>query len=302
MQAVRALGLRRGYATLPDAALKARAASTPLAVRLRREKFSPLPVAKGKENDADVDGLSPSERLQYEHKRAMGELIGDDGFDVPAQSWAENDRVRRNRVRGVGSHVAGRTAVGQTVYLPNIIFRLVRNHTPAGQAYNPYEATFRVPLSVTKTDIRSYLHSIYGVETTYIRTDVYRSPLRRAPDGRSMVTEAHRTYKRAVVGLVEPFYYPQALEDMSETARTERSKFIEETFAVQLIKDIQKGEMLRMTRAGSKDWKWRHGTTAQRGHIIKTIMNRRNKRDIGIEKAAQGLRDARTKGKEILRL
>ncbi|KAJ2966781.1 hypothetical protein NUW54_g13706 [Trametes sanguinea] len=48
---------------------------------------------------------------------------------------------------------------------------MVRNHTPPGQPYNPYEATFRVPQSVTKTDIRSYLLAVYGVQTTYIRTD-----------------------------------------------------------------------------------------------------------------------------------
>ena len=53
--------------------------------------------------------------------------------------------------------------VGQKIFLPNIIFKLVRNHTPAGQPYNPYEATFRVPPSVTKTDVRAYLLAVYGV-------------------------------------------------------------------------------------------------------------------------------------------
>jgi large subunit ribosomal protein L23 len=302
MQAVRALGLRRGYATLPDAALKARAASTPLAVRLRRAKFTPLPVAKGAENDADADGLSPSERLQYERQRAMGNAVGEDGYDIPAEAWATRQRTRRNRIRGVKGHVEDLKAVGQTVYLPNIIFRLVRNHTPAGQPYNPYEATFRVPLSVTKTDVRSYLLAIYGVQTTYIRTDVYRAPLRRSmADGSWTRADPHRTYKRAVVGLVDPFYYPLALEDMSTAERTERAKWIEDTFAVASMKTLQKGEMLRMTRAGSRDWKWRHGVVAQRGQIIKAIMERRNKRDLGIEQRAQEMAAARESGEDILR-
>ncbi|KZT43067.1 hypothetical protein SISSUDRAFT_963123, partial [Sistotremastrum suecicum HHB10207 ss-3] len=97
--------------------------------------------------------------------------------------------------------------VGQRIYLPNIIFRLIRNKTLPGQPYNPYEATFRIPNSVTKNDVRSYLLAMYGVETTYIRTDNYFSPLYRNYD-RTQKTRRQYTYKRAVVGLVEPFYYP----------------------------------------------------------------------------------------------
>jgi large subunit ribosomal protein L23 len=109
--------------------------------------------------------------------------------------------------------------VGTRVYLPNIIFRMVRNNTKPGEPYNPYQATFRVPLSLTKYDIKAYLLAVYGVKTTFIRTDIRRgaplSPSQRATD--KMVGH-HRqekiTYKRAVVGLVEPFYFPQAIEDM----------------------------------------------------------------------------------------
>ncbi len=45
--------------------------------------------------------------------------------------------------------------VGEKVYLPNIIFRLVPNFTPLGKPYNSHEATFRIPQSVTKTDVRA---------------------------------------------------------------------------------------------------------------------------------------------------
>ncbi|EDR14659.1 uncharacterized protein LACBIDRAFT_163947, partial [Laccaria bicolor S238N-H82] len=95
--------------------------------------------------------------------------------------------------------------LGKRVYLPNIIFKLVRNNTPPGMPYNPYEATFRIPHSVTKTDIRSYLAAVYGVKTTYVRTDNYISPVYRRL---GYERKPFKTYKRAVVGLVDPFYYP----------------------------------------------------------------------------------------------
>ncbi|EJD07473.1 uncharacterized protein FOMMEDRAFT_42049, partial [Fomitiporia mediterranea MF3/22] len=102
--------------------------------------------------------------------------------------------------------------VGQRIYLPNIIFTLVRNQTPPGKPYNPYEATFYVPQNITKTDIRSYLLAIYGVECTYIRTDNYYVPIKQRHAetiGRLQTPRGpKRSHKRAVVGLKQPFYYP----------------------------------------------------------------------------------------------
>jgi large subunit ribosomal protein L23 len=310
MQAVvaRGLGLRRGYATMPSAAQAARTASTPLAVRIRRANAK-TPIVprrvvmrhkKGSKRPQPMD-LNPSEQALYDRRRALGMAIGPNGHeDMSPQDWIEQHRATASRVRGIVGDPEDPQVVGQTVYLPNIIFRLVRNNTPVGQPYNPYEATFRVPLSITKTDVRSYLHSIYGVQTTYIRTDVYRAPLRRGMDGAWNKTDSHRTYKRAVVGLVEPFYYPQATHDMSTPDRVAREKWVQDTFAVEMMKTFQKQEMLRMTRSGSKDWKWRHGTVAQRGHILKTIMERRNNRDMGIDQAAKDLRAAREVGDSFL--
>ena len=60
----------------------------------------------------------------------------------------------------------GAVLLGERIYLPNVIFRMVRNHTLPGEPYNPFEATFRIPQSITKTDIRSYLLAVYGVECT----------------------------------------------------------------------------------------------------------------------------------------
>jgi len=86
---------------------------------------------------------------------------------------------------------------------------------------NTYEATFRIPMSVTKTDIRSYLSAVYGVKPTYIRTANYFSPLHRKFNG-AKTTRSYRTYKRAVVGLVDPFYFPQTMEDMTTEDRKQR--------------------------------------------------------------------------------
>jgi large subunit ribosomal protein L23 len=96
--------------------------------------------------------------------------------------------LRRSRLRGTREVVMPSGAketqvVGEKVYLPNIIFRLVPNFTPPGKAYNPYEATFRIPQSVTKTDVRAYLAAMYGVQMTYIRTDNYSAPVRHAWNG-----------------------------------------------------------------------------------------------------------------------
>lgn len=289
--------LRRSYATttgppslLSPNALAARTASTPRAVRIRRQ---PPRVFKMPKIDATAGGLTPSERTRYTRHRAMGDLIGEDGKDLTDVEWLARLNARRARVRGIRGVGDNERVVGQRIYLPNIVFRLVRNHTPVGQPYNPYEATFRIPQSVTKTDVRSYLHSVYGVATTYIRTDNYNSPVMRAMNGSWTRTDSHRTYKRAVVGLVDPFYYPQAMEDMDADDRKKRADWLEEKFAIEGIRNLQKSEMLRMTRAGSRGWKWRQGVTANRGNIIRRIMERRTKRDLNIEETSVKMQEAR---------
>ena len=105
--------------------------------------------------------------------------------------------------------------VGQRIYLPNVQIRLMRNNTPVGQAYDPTIATFRIPPSMTKTDLRSYLSSVYGLEVTFIRTDLYLPPVQRVVGGKQVrQSGSTKNYKRAVVGLVEPFHYPDDVEEL----------------------------------------------------------------------------------------
>ncbi|KAI0704067.1 hypothetical protein C8Q76DRAFT_219013 [Earliella scabrosa] len=296
--------LRRLYATLPEAAAAARTASTPRAVRLRRTRKGLDVEPLG--SDATPDGFSPSEFARYQRALAKGELLQKDGTQLTEAQWLEKLNARRNRVRGVREVTVAKdpetetvetesVVVGQKVFLPNIIFKLVRNHTPAGQPYNPYEATFRVPQSVTKSDIRSYLLAVYGVQTTYIRTDNYQSPLRKR-FGRPVTTITDRTYKRAVVGLVEPFYYPLAEEDMSTKERADRRKWRAERLLVGKRETDMQSYFLRMTRSlNGKGWKWRTGTTASRGNILRIIAERRAEREQAVADVKARIREGREK-------
>lgn len=101
---------------------------------------------------------------------------------------------------------------GKLVFLPNFIIRLVRNTTPRDKPYDPWKATFRVPLYLHKHAVKSYLLSVYGLRTTWIRSMIYRSRLLRSSD-RRLITGTGRTFKKVEVGLLEPFVFP-ALTDV----------------------------------------------------------------------------------------
>ncbi|GLB41787.1 putative ribosomal protein L23 [Lyophyllum shimeji] len=302
MQSV-ALIARRLYSTkppakLPHAARVARTASTPLAVRLRRrKKFGP--VAAGA-TDSTPEGLTPTELARYKRLEATGKLEVIDDEPVTEAQWLEKLDERRSRVRGIKTVERDGTeeteVVGRRVYLPNIIIRLVRNNTPKGEPYNPYEATFRIPKSVTKTDLRSYLLAIYGVQTTYIRTDNYISPIFPRLGNKR---KAFKTYKRAVVGLVDPFYYPQRLEDMPETERAEREKWIEDNFQIQATRSLQKYELLRMTKGQAKGWKMKEPMATKRSHILRLVAERREKREGLIIGQAREWQEMRERGERI---
>ena len=295
--------LRRLYSTkapLPELAKVARTASTPLAVRLRREKQHG-PTELG-ETDATKDGLTPTDHARYTRLRATGELTRPDGSIPTPREWAETTDERRSRVRGFRRRVIDGVelteVVGQKVYLPNIVVRLVRNNTPPGEPYNPYEATFRIPQSVTKTDIRSYLLAVYGVKTTYIRTDNYISPWYRTQEG--FRRRPHKTYKRAVVGLVDPFYYPHRLEDMPEQQRKEREELLERNFAIQHQRNLRKQELLRATMGeGRAAWKFKAPYATKRSHIIRLVNERRANREALNAKVVEGVKSLRQAGKKV---
>ena len=295
---------RRLYSSLPDIAASARTASTPRAVRLRRLRKRPeLATA---DSDATSAGLTPTEFARYQRGLAKGELVTPDGKELSEAEWLEKLNDRRTRIRGtkVVKKEDGMTetqVVGQKVYLPNVMFRMVRNFTPPGKPYNPYEATFRVSQSVTKTDIRSYLAAVYGVQTTYIRTDNYLSPYKPTHGG---PVKKRKEYKRAVVGLAEPFYYPQAIEDMPRVEREQRQKWLEGNFFIKHISGMRAWELLRMSKKGSKNWHWKKGEdghyTAQRGKIIAAIAAQRAKREQFLLETKERMIQFRATGEAIV--
>ncbi|KAG6886210.1 hypothetical protein C0993_010772 [Termitomyces sp. T159_Od127] len=294
---------RRFYSTkppaaLPEAARIARTASTPLAVRLRRRKrFGPIAVGT---SDSTPEGLTPTEFARYRRLKATQKLKVIDGEQITDVQWIERLNERRSRVRGFKTVQRGgveeKEVVGRRVYLPNIIIRLVRNNTPKGEPYNPYEATFRIPKSVTKTDLRSYLLAVYGVKTTYIRTDNYIAP---EPSGRNPKRKAFKTYKRAVVGLVDPFYYPHRLEDMTAKEKEEREKFIEDNFQIMHNRALRKYELLRLTKGQGKGWDMKEPMATKRSHILRLVAERREKRENLITGQVQKWQEMRRKGKII---
>jgi len=295
---------RRLYSSLPDSAASARTASTPRAVRLRRLRKRPELAAAN--TDATTAGLTPTEFARYQRGLAKGELATPDGRELSEAEWLAKLNDRRTRIRGtkVVKKEDGTTqtqVVGQKIYLPNVIFRMVRNFTPPGKPYNPYEATFRVSQSVTKTDIRSYLAAAYGVQTTYIRTDNYLSPFKRTLTGWE---RKRKEYKRAVVGLAEPFYYPQAIEDMPRLEREKRQKWLEDTFFIKNLKEMRAWELLRMTKKGSKNWHWKKGDdghyTAQRGKIIAAVATQRARREQFLLETKERITRLRATGEAVV--
>lgn len=268
----------------------AQSQSAPLGVRKRR--FDRNPELKDKWDHTNSEGLTISESNRFHRNQALNidpvalENEGDQ------RAWANTRRTRRQRLRGISYSEVINTKVdrklenvsasGQKIFLPNIVFTMVRNNNPAGQPYNPYEATFRIPQSVTKTDIRSYLMAVYGVDVTYIRTDNYNSSvkLRRNPKTRaknlSFSAPAYKTYKRAVVGLKEPFYYPEREEE----------KELESAYEIQSSKETENmGRIERFYKNTEDAWRWRGEPTTSRGKILSAIAQRREERYAALQSA-----------------
>ncbi len=175
------------------------------------------------------------------------------------------------------------------IYLPNIQIRLMRNHTPPGEPYDPFTATFRIPPSMTKHDLRAYLHAVYGLAVTFIRTDNYVAPVARIGPAGQMRRAAGsaKTYKRAVVGLREPFHYPDDTDELdalvhaaqhdapsegyegvprelrieaaerAKEGREQRREWLNRNFAVDMQASGRKRSMMKM----AKGWRWRAETS-----------------------------------------
>lgn len=267
----------------------AQARSRPLAVRLRRAQ-----------RYAQELGLPPSTDKKPTRRLGLDDFLRRD---------EEKERhIRVPRVRGmtVAYHKGKPYTVkveGQKIYLPNIVFRLVRNHTPPGQPYNPWQATFRIAKNLTKTDIRSYLMAVYGVQTTYIRTDNYHAELGRRPTADS--TPSIASYKRAIVGLVEPFYYPFRLEDMEPEQRERRETEIEEKLQVQILREsaLVNAQNQKLTQLMPKGWAastyWTKEVKPTRRKMLMRRSEKRLQRETLVSQQVDKWRQQRAAGEPI---
>jgi large subunit ribosomal protein L23 len=297
----------------------------PRAVKLRRERAAtPQSPFEGKiKLPSSRLPLPGSLEVNFQRLRAEGQFSGDEASARRAFLLSHSDW--RSRIRGhkktLKSHIATggeSTSVSQAaptpgqgqddglvakrIYLPNIQIRLMRNHTPPDTAYDPMVATFRIPPSMTKTDLRSYLHAVYGLEVTFIRTDNYLGSVARLPPNASMTRQggSKKNYKRAVVGLKQPFVYPDDVHEMSEEDRARREEFLQDNFQTEAGQEFRKKSMMKL----AKGWRWRTGThdnqvrlpqtyetplTLVQGNVMREIMKRRQDRERAVADAVASM-------------
>ena len=81
---------------------------------------------------------------------------------------------------------------------------------------------------------------------------------------------------------------------MGVEERAERRKFVEERLLVGKAERDRKLYFLRMTRSvKGKGWKWRTGTTASRGNILRLIAERRAERDAAVQEVKTRIQEGR---------
>ncbi|BGP21435.1 hypothetical protein JCM10295v2_000310 [Rhodotorula toruloides] len=160
----------------------------------------------------------------------------------PAPRYSRHSsRIRGRGVQRRPKYIEEKTRDDAQVdlYLPSVFIRLVRNTEE--YADDPFTATFRTSLQLTKPDVVDYLRNIYGLEVTSIRTMNYLGPLKRAAGG-GTVRESQKTYKKVLVTLKEPFWYPE------EPTRG----WLNEHFERDRMEELRDRKMLEL--GGEKGW------------------------------------------------
>ncbi|KAK6220393.1 ribosomal protein L23 [Colletotrichum tabaci] len=93
------------------------------------------------------------------------------------------------------------------VFLPNHVITLIRkDRAPANWA------TFNVPLTFTKFDLRDYLWNLYDVEVTAVRSWVKEAPIERK--GASSGYYRPQSQKFMTVQMKKAFVWPSPPEDL----------------------------------------------------------------------------------------
>lgn len=115
------------------------------------------------------------------------------------------------------------------------------------EQYNPYIATFRVPPALNKIDIKGYLKAVYNLDTTFVHTSINHKTRFKAQNGAGAWQngKSKDNFKRAVVGLTKPFYYPN---DPLGMTLEERKSYEERLDADFMVKEYKVQEVIQRRR------------------------------------------------------
>ncbi|KAG0303026.1 hypothetical protein BGZ98_007047 [Dissophora globulifera] len=110
------------------------------------------------------------------------------------------------------------------LYFPSTVLKLVRNGPNVPEVSNTL--TFRVPPSMNKFDIKSYLSNIYKLNVLTVRTA--NMPAKLAGSGGNTILK-RATFKKAVVTIDHDFKWPEAPDSVAfgiKDAANERSRMM----------------------------------------------------------------------------
>lgn len=284
----------------PTTPFTARVASAPQKVNLRRirkqqlQHHKRIPITSTLPDlKLESTVLTPNEKERYDRLKRLGKLIRKDFTEPTEEEWLAEINAKRARIRGVRTRsvvvdsetgeqtVQVEDIVGKRIYFPNWELQMIRNATSPGQPYNPWEATFRAPYSVTKLDVRSYLWAVYGVKCTYIRTQIVPTVIKRNKMNKKTRRRGH---KRVIVGLVEPFYYPEATEDMPYAERQARQEWIDAKYLLYTREVALKKSLFDQLAA---PYQSKFKLNNSRKDILKKVLQRRQQREKAVDEASQ---------------
>ncbi|KAF9988461.1 hypothetical protein BGZ65_003909 [Modicella reniformis] len=110
------------------------------------------------------------------------------------------------------------------LYFPSTVIRLVRNGPNIPEISN--SLTFRVPPSMNKFDIKSYLSNIYKINVLTVRTS--NMPVKIAGSGGNTVLKRQK-FKKAIVTIDHEFKWPDAPDSAKfgiQEAANQRSRIM----------------------------------------------------------------------------
>ncbi|KAF9926956.1 hypothetical protein BGZ75_007777 [Mortierella antarctica] len=110
------------------------------------------------------------------------------------------------------------------LYFPSTVLKLVRNGPNVPEVSNTL--TFRVPPSMNKFDIKSYLANIYKLNILTVRTS--NMPAKLAGSGGNTILKRQK-FKKAIVTIDQDFKWPEAPDSATfgiQDADNERSRML----------------------------------------------------------------------------